>query len=91
MANIVITKPEGKNYFKFVSNDVDTGWNNDRVWPEHIYDVHDNGVVYLHFDDGEEWELTVDGDDGSWQVDSVQGVIPENNEHLADLIADLKG
>lgn len=93
MANIVIEEVSGKNYYKVISNDMPTGWVYDFIWTDQIYDVHKNGIVYLHFVDGVEWELTYNKDDttGVWIVDSVLGTVPTDNDHLASLIANLKG
>ena len=35
------------------------------------------------------WYVSIDGANGSLIIDSVDGVIPTDNEHLAELIADL--
>ena len=91
MANIVITAVGGTTRHKVTSNDVDTGWDYQFIWTDSIIDFHVNGVVHLTLATGVEWELTLDGSDGTWQVDTVLGVTPANLDALATAIADLKG
>jgi hypothetical protein len=91
MANIVITKVEGKERWLVESNNVETGWDCDFIWADQIDDVRKNGSVFVHFHKGEDWELTHNGNDGTWAVDSVDGVSITNNDQLATAIADIKG
>jgi len=90
MANLVISV-DG-NRFKVTSNDIDTGWDIDYIWPIDIEHVTANGVVVLSFhDERYPWEMTHDGSDYTWEVDSVNGTNITSNTQLATLIADLKG
>lgn len=90
MANIVITKET--NRFKVTSNDVSTGWLYDYVWPDDIEHVQRNGAVVLSFrDERHDWELSPDGADGTWQVDTVDSVTITTLDGLAAAIANMKG
>ena len=91
MANLIITEVVGKSYYKVESNDTEFEWDYDFIWPDQIYDVHKNGAVELRFANGKVWELTIDGADGTIEVDSVETITPTDNDHLATLIANLKG
>lgn len=92
MANLVFSPISGKNRWVVESNDVETGWDCDFIWPDQIDDVRlINGVVLVHFHKGEDWELTHNGADGTWRVDEVNGVSITNNDDLAEAIADIKG
>ena len=91
MAYLVITAVPSKTYFKVASNDTEFTWEYDFIWPEQISDVHKNGSVELKFINGEVWELTTDGSDSTIRVDTIIGSTPTDNDHLATLIANLKG
>ena len=90
MANIVITKATTR--FKVTSNDVATGWDYDYVWPEDIEHVQRNGLVVLSFrDERPDWELSHDGADNTWEVDTIDGVTITGLDVLATEIANMKG
>jgi len=90
MANLVITV-DG-NRFKVTSNDVYTGWDIDYIWSQDIEHVTQNGTVVLSFhDERDPFEMTHDGSDGTWEVDSINGTTITSNSQLATLIANLKG
>jgi len=91
MSHLTIAAVAGKNYFKVECHDADFDWDYDFIWPENIRDVKKNGAVELIFQDGTIWELTIDGADGTIEVDSILGVTPTDKDHLATLIANLKG
>lgn len=91
MSHLTITAVSGKNYYKVECNDSDFDWDYDFIWSDNIRDVKKNGAVELIFKDGVPWELTFDGADNTIEVDSVLGVTPTDNDHLATLIANLKG
>ena len=90
MAKLVIIADGAR--FKVTSNTVDTGWDVDYVWPVDIEHVTQNGTVILSFHDSRDpWELTFDGSDGTWEVDSVLATDMLTNAQLAEAIADMKG
>lgn len=90
MANIVITKET--NRFKVTSNDVNTGWLYDYVWADDIEHVQRNGAVVLSFrDERHDWELSHDGADNTWKVDTIDGVPITSLDILATEIANMKG
>ena len=90
MANLVIAVDGAR--FKVTSNDIDTGWDIDFIWPQDIEHVTQNGRVVLSFhDERHPWEMSYDGGDYTWKIDSVSGTPVTDNTQLAILIADLKG
>ena len=74
MSHLVITKVASKNYYKIESNDSDFKWDYDFLWAENIRDVKKNGAVELIFYDGTVWDLSIDGSDGTIEVDTIDGV-----------------
>lgn len=90
MANIVITTDGAR--FKVTSNNVDTGFDYDYVWPEDIEHVQKNGCVVLSFHDERfDWEFSIDGNNGTWEIDSISGSEMTTLDILATAIANMKG
>jgi len=92
MANIIITQ-DGEGY-RVESNDVNskTGWDIHYVWPQDIKSVQRNGLIEFSFkDDRIPWEVSHDGYQNTWKIDSVLGVVPDDLDHLVGLLANLKG
>ena len=97
MANIIISEVVGKNYIE-----VDFGIYGGSsglplkkyFWTDNIYEVDvfsDRIVVELNGSDIDEWTVSTTPIDGGLVIDSVLGVTPTDNDHLAILIANLKG
>jgi hypothetical protein len=97
MANIVITSVGTKTYFN-----VDFGVYNDKLgadyelfWADDIKNIKKNStsgnIEVIMKGDTQPWIISFDGGSESLQVDKVLGTPPTDNDHLATLIANLKG
>lgn len=93
MPNIIITAVATKNYHKLDYGDYSTvtGIDYRFFWSEDIFFVDVDGHVAVTMKNGDVWQLSFDGSDGTFQVDSVIGAIPSDNDDLADSLANLKG
>lgn len=92
MANIVIEAVSAKNKFKVTSNAVDTGWTTCFFWPEDIFHVHlETDCIELRWQNGTLWEMSFDGKNGTWNVDTVTTTTITSNAQLADLLSNIRG
>ena len=81
MANIVITVDTSLKKYKVNSNAVNTspdgvsgGWDEMFIHMQDIDYVHKNGSVVVHFNGVmHDWEITHDGANSTWEVDSIRG------------------
>ena len=97
MANIIITEVVGKTYFK-IDFGVYGGTNGTPLkkyfWADDILEIDNldhKVIVELKETKADEWSVSFDAWDGSYIIDTVLGVTPTDNDHLATLLANLKG
>lgn len=92
MANIVITTTAKK--IKVAFNDIEpfVGMGVAYFSKEHFAEVRlfsGTSGVRVTLDDGSSWNVSVNGANNTLPVDSVDGVTPTDNAHLAELVSDL--
>ncbi len=92
MANLTITSVPGKSKILMTSNNVDAGWDTCYFWKEDIFHIHEEGNhVELKWINGETRDMSFDGAEGTWKVDSVLGTTITGNTQLASLLSDIRG
>jgi len=95
MANITIQEVVDKRYYKINFNDYadSLGIETRFFWPESLEFIDVDGHVTISFNSkNQDMFLSFEeGVDKVLIVDSVYGIAPTDNNHLATLIADLKG
>lgn len=97
MGKIVITEVTGKTYYNVDFGDYSNQKNipnSKHFWAEDILevDIFDNKIIVeLKETKADEWSVSNVEGSGILQIDSVLGVNPTDNDHLAKLISNLKG
>ncbi len=95
MANIIIESVLSKRYYKINFNDYSStlGIETRFFWPENLEFIDIDGHVTVSFNskDQDMFLSFEEGLDKVLIVDLVDLVAPTDNNHLATLIADLKG
>ena len=92
MADLAIFTGTGTG-FKVTCDEAIFGWSQYYIWPDMIFCVHLNAIgVGLKFTNGDVWDMTWDGANGSVQVTEVTGTTSiTSNTQLLALIVALKG
>lgn len=96
MADITINKVINKNYYiiRFKSYSDKVGFQYKLFWSDDIATIgidkiHGYVVVELKYNTPD-WKFSFDGSIGTMKIDTVGGTTPDDNDHLATLLADLK-
>lgn len=96
MAQISIDEVNNKKYYKIEFGDTSEGQGIDYAlfWADDFWFITkdtNQGFITLHLKENRtSWKFSFDGANGTLMIDDVDGVTPQDNDELAELLASLK-